>query len=190
MLILAAALSLAACAGSDDAPDVAIRADQAARDKARQATTVTIRLAVPPDPVWEWLKNSGALEEWEYEANIDILDNSSFDQFTAFAGGHSDIAVIDALRAPQLIAQSEHKPVIIGKLTHDRSFLAVGSEHDTEDIGGLRKKKIAIDNSLASVSLWGLIAHAANNFTFSTDSSDYDLIAVEPSSLADLVARR
>lgn len=189
MLIFATALSLAACASSDDTSNVSIRADQAVRDKARQATTVTVRLAVPPDPVWEWLKNSGTLEEWEYEANIDIQDSSPFDQFTAFAGGHSDIAVIDALRAPQLIAQSEHKPVIIGKITHDRSFLAVSSAYAAEDIGDLRKKKIAIDNSLASAPLWGLIAHAANNFTFSTDSSDYDLMTVEPSSLADLVAR-
>ena len=188
-IIFAVALSLTACASSDEATDVIIPADQEVINRAIQAETVDVRLALPLDPVWEWLKKSEIIEKWEKEGNINIQASNAFDQLAAFAGGHTDIAVIDALRVPQLIEQSEHKPVIIGKLTHDRSFLAVGSASDAKSIGDLRERRVAIDNSLSSAPLWNLIVSDQRGFIFSADSPDYELVTVEPVNLADLVIR-
>lgn len=150
----------------------------------------TIRLAMAPDPIWEWLKSSGTVEEWENTRNIRIDDVSTFDQFTAFASGHVDIVVINALDVPSFGEQSEAQPAIVGKLTTDRSILAVPRTTQADTLEDLAERRIAVEASLGSTQMWGLIAEALyDNLDFRFDSDDFELVAVEPSSIADIVMR-
>jgi len=150
---------------------------------------VRIRLALPPDPVWEWLKDSGTVAEWEMSRNIEIEASSPFDQFSAFAGGHADVVVINALEVPQFVEQSDREPIVVGRFTTDRSFLAVRRTSNAETLADLIETRITVDSALGSALLWGVIADALHDLEFRVDSPDFDLVVVESASVADLVMR-
>ncbi len=160
----------------------------AAPEEASAAPTV-IRLALAPDPVWQWIEDSGTRASWEASRNIRIEVSNPFDQFAAFAGGHADVVVINALDVPKFVEQPERDPVIIGKYTTDRSILAVPRSSLAESLDELVDRRIAVESSLASTLLWGLIAEANYGLDFSQGSPDFDLVTVEPASIADLVMR-
>ena len=192
--VLVTALAAAGCAGgggggvSNLSTATTVAGVGAAPEEASAAPTV-IRLALAPDPVWQWLDDSGTRASWEASRNIRIEVSNSFDQFASFAGGHADVVVINALDVPKFVEQPERDPVIIGKYTTDRSILAVRRTSRAESLDDLVERRIAVESSLASTLLWGLIADMRYGLNFSQDSEDFDLVTVEPASVADLVMR-
>ena len=189
-LLAAAAVIAASCGGGGSSTTVVPSADAPAQDAASlQSEPVRIRLALAPDPVWEWLKDSGTVAEWEAARNIRIDASSPFDQFSAFAGGHADVVVINALEVPQFVEQSDRDPVVVGRFTTDRSFLAVKRTSRAETLEDLIEARIAVDNTLGSALLWGIIADALHDLDFRVDSPDFDLVVVESASVSDLVMR-
>jgi len=189
-LLIGAALVAASCGG--DGGSTTVTADPAAPAPELSPPLpdpVRIRLALAPDPVWEWLKDSGTVAEWEATRNIRIEASSPFDQFAAFAGGHVDVVVINALEVPQFVEQSDRDPVVVGRFTSDRSFLAVRRTSSAETLDDLIEARIAVDSSLGSALLWGVIADALHGLEFRVDSPDFDLVVVESASVAGLVMR-
>ena len=189
-LLIGAGLVAAACGGGGGSTTVTADPGAPAQDAAsQQSEPVRIRMALAPDPVWEWLKDSGTVAEWEAARNIRIEDSSPFDQFSAFAGGHVDVVVINALEVPQFVEQSDREPVIVGRFTTDRSFLGVRRTSRAETLDDLIEARITVDSSLGSALLWGIIADAMHDLEFRIDSPDFDLVVVESASVADLVMR-
>ncbi len=192
--VLVTALAAAGCVGgggggvSNLSTGTTVAGVGAAPEQASAAPTV-IRLALAPDPVWQWLEDSGTRAAWEQTHNVRIEASNAFDQFAAFAGGHADVVVINALDVPKFVEQPERDPVIIGKYTTDRSILAVRRTSRAESLDDLVERRIAVESSLASTLLWGLIAEMRYGLDFSQDSPDFDLVTVEPASIADLVIR-
>ena len=192
--VLAAALVAAGCAASGGrgtsnlSTGTTVAGVGAAPEQASAAPTV-IRFALAPDPVWQWLEDSGTRAAWEQTHNVRIEASNAFDQFAAFAGGHADVVVINALDVPNFVEQPGREPVIIGKYTTDRSILAVRRTSRAENLDDLVERRIAVESSLASTLLWGLIAEMRYGLDFSQDSPDFDLVTVEPASIADLVIR-
>ena len=183
--LIVAAVLLASCGSATPTPPGTI---SAAAD-GQQAEPVRIRLALAPDPVWQWLQDSGTTGAWEAAHLIQIDASSPFDPFSAFAGGHADVVVINALEVSQFVEQSEREPVIIGKFTTDRSFLAVRRTSRAETLEDLVEARITVDSSLGPTLLWGLIADALHDLDFRVGSPDFDLVVVETASVADLVMR-
>ena len=189
-LLAGAALVAASCGGGSATTTVAPSPDAPELDAgSQQSEPVRIRLALAPDPVWEWLEDSGTVAEWEAARNIRIEASSPFDQFSAFAGGHADMVVINALEVPQFVEQSDREPVIVGRFTTDRSFLAVRRTSNAETLDDLVEARITVDSALGSALLWGIIADALHDLEFRVGSPDFDLVVVESASVADLVMR-
>ena len=189
-LAAAAALLAASCGSSGGS--TAVTADPAAPAQELSpppSDPVRIRLALAPDPVWEWLQDSGTVAEWEMTHNIEIDASNPFDQFSAFAGGHADMVLINSLDVPQFVEQSDRDPAIVGKYTTDRSILAVRRTSQAQNLGDLVEARIAVESSLGSTLLWGLIAEALHGLEFQADSPDFNLVVVDPASVADLVMR-
>ncbi len=185
-LLVGAALVAASCGSTTVAPLADAPAQEAG---SHQSEPARIRLALAPDPVWEWLKDSGTVAKWETTHNIKIEASSPFDQFSAFAGGHADVVVINALEVPQFVEQSDREPVVVGRFTTDRSFLAVRRTSRAETLDDLVEARITVDSALGSALLWGIIADALHDLEFRVDSPDFDLVVVESASVADLVMR-
>ena len=186
-LLAAAAVIAASCGGGGSSTTVAPAAAQEAGSQPSEP--VRVRLALAPDPVWEWLEDSGTVDEWEAARNIRIEASSPFDQFSAFAGGHADVVVINALEVPQFVEQSDRDPVVVGRFTTDRSFLAVKRTSNAETLEDLIEARITVDSALGSALLWGIIADALHDLDFRVDSPDFDLVVVESASVSDLVMR-
>ena len=190
VLVAAAAVLATACGGGGGGTTVTASPDTPAQEAGSQPSEpVQIRLALAPDPVWEWLKDSGTVAQWEAAHNITIDASSPFDQFAAFAGGHVDMVVVNALEVPQFVEQSDRDPSIIGKFTTDRSILAVRRTSRAETLDDLVEARIAVESSLGSTLLWGLIAESLHGLDFRVDSPDFELVVVDPASVADLVMR-
>ena len=188
---LAAVLAVA-CGGGGGGGSTTVTAEAGApapESSPPRSDPVRIRLALAPDPVWEWLKDSGTVAQWEASYNIRIEASSPFDQFSAFAGGHADIVVINALEVPQFVEQSDREPVVIGRFTTDRSFLGVRRTSRAETLQDLVEARITVDSGLGSALLWGVIADAMYGLEFRVDSPDFELVVVETASVADLVMR-
>ena len=187
----AAAMVATSCGGDGGGSTTVIASpDVSEQESGRpQSEPVRIRLALAPDPVWQWLEDSGTVAQWEAARNISIEASSPFDQFSAFAGGHADVVVINALEVPQFVEQSDREPVVVGRVTSDRSFLAVRRTSRAETLDDLVEARITIDSSLGSALLWGVIADAMHDLEFRLDSSDFDLVVVESASVSDLVMR-
>lgn len=189
-LLIGAALVAASCGGGGSSATVT--ADPAAptqESSPPRSEPVRIRLALAPDPVWQWLKDSGTVAEWEASHNVRIEASSPFDQFSAFAGGHADVVVINSLEVPQFVEQSDREPVIVGRLHTDRSFLAVRRTSRASTLDDLVEARITVDSTLGSALLWGVIADSLHGLEFRVDSPDFDLVVVESASVSDLVMR-
>ena len=189
---LAGAALVAASCGGGGGGGATVTVDPAAptqEPSPPRADPVRIRLALPPDPVWEWLKDSGTVAQWEASHNVRIEASSPFDQFSAFAGGHVDVVVINALEVPQFVEQSDREPVVVGRLHTDRSFLGVRRTSRAETLDDLVEASITVDSALGSALLWGVIADSLHGLEFRVDSPDYDLVVVESASVSDLVMR-
>ena len=190
VVVAVAALLAASCGSNGGSTTVTAEAGAPAQDLSPpQSDPVRIRLALAPDPVWEWLQDSGTVDQWEATHNIRIEASNPFDQFSAFAGGHADVVVINALEVPQFVEQADREPAIIGKYTTDRSVLAVRRTSRAENLDDLVEARIAVESSLGSTLLWGLIAESLHGLNFQVDGSDFDLVVVDPASVADLVMR-
>ncbi len=190
VVLMAAALLAASCGSNGGSTTVTVEAGAPAQDLSpQQSDPVRIRLALAPDPVWEWLQDSGTVAQWEASHNIRIEASSPFDQFAAFAGGHVDVVVVNALEVPQFVEQSDREPSIVGKFTTDRSILAVRRTSRAETLDDLVEARIAVESSLGSTLLWGLIAESLHGLDLRVDSPDFELVVVDPASVADLVMR-
>ena len=163
----------------------------------QDSSSVSIRLALPPDPIWQWLKDSGKLATWEQEQNISVDARHPFDVLSSFFGGHTDIVVANSWDISIFTEQSDRTPIIIGKYATDYTILAVQRTSRAETLRDLAagalsnraKGEIAVANSTRSTLLWGLIAHELYELDFNIGSEHFNLVVVEPASIPDLVTR-
>lgn len=152
------------------------------------ATPLEIRLALAPDPVWQWLHDSGAIARWERDHNLRLKASHPFDQFASFAGGHVDAAIVHAADVPLITPQSEQTPVIIGSIAPDRSYLAVDRTQDATSLMDLVEGRMAVASSFDSTLVWAVIADHMDHLDVSADSADFDVVIVERASLAEVVS--
>ncbi|WP_419553054.1 hypothetical protein [Candidatus Poriferisodalis sp.] len=170
-LTIALVIVAAACggAGSNSGPEA-----QPAATAPSQDAPPPIRLALPSEPLWQWLVDSGELAQWEKQHGMQIEASHPFRPFTAFVSGHADVILIDALDIPAFAQGFEIDPVIIGKYAADRSITATKRTSLATDMAGVVEGEIAVDGDLGSTLLWALIVEAAHGLDLSYRSPDFD----------------
>lgn len=166
-------MTLASCAADNaDAPE-------------RRVTDA--RLALPEDPVWQWLNDSGAVALWEARHSVSLSVIRSFDQFASFSGGHADVALVNAVDVPLLVEQFDREAVIIGKVLTDRSFLAADRTVRAESLLDMIETRLAVHHQFGSTLVWAVIADELHGLDFHADSPDFDLVKVEATEMAALL---
>lgn len=80
-----------------------------------------IRFAFSPDPVWDYLRDTGMLAEWEERHNLRIHTSESWDEYTYFAAGHGDIVSLGTYELPLLEQETGVKVVAFGQYNHLRA---------------------------------------------------------------------
>lgn len=186
LLLAAAAITVAACgAGGSEQPATA---DAPLETQTPAADVDTIRFALPSEPLWQWLVDSGTLAEWEAAHGLRIEASHPFRPFTALVSGHADIILIDALDVPVFSEGLGSDPVIIGKYASDRSIAATKRTSQATDLAGVVEGQIAMESQLGSTLLWSLIVEQAHSLDLSEDSLDFGFI-LATSGVADTVDR-
>ena len=191
MAVLVVGVLAAACGGGSggDSVEVVAGASSETQAGAPQAEAVSVRLAVAPDPVWQSMQDSGVVMAGEIAGNIRIDASNPFDPFSALAAGQADAAVVNALDVPPFLSNSGRDLAVIGKVSTDRSYVAVNRTTRAQTLDDLIEKKIAVASALGSTLLWGAIADHLHDLEFKVASPDFELVVVDASNAADLVMR-
>lgn len=136
-----------------------------------------IRFAFAPDPVWDWLDDTGELAMWEEANNIRIVTSSTWDEFTYFAGGHGDIVSMGTQEIPVLEQETSIKTVSFGKYNFQRSamFRRAGDPYETlADIPA--GSTICVSSALSNTGFWTVAMQELHSIDYRVGGGDYNLI--------------
>jgi ABC-type nitrate/sulfonate/bicarbonate transport system substrate-binding protein len=147
-----------------------------------------IRFTFAPDPVWDYLKDSGIREEMEAESGIRILEQSTWDEFGIYAGGHADVVSIASFEVPLLEEETGRPATIFGKYNIDRSVLAVPADSDATSLEDLQGGKIAVWDAVSSTVIWGVLANEMYGLDFHTGGGDFELVLTDLGNTGALAA--
>ncbi len=148
-----------------------------------------IRFTFAPDPVWDFLIDSGIKDEMEQESGICILSQVTWDEFGIYAGGFADIVSVGDFEVPTLDEQAGTTSVVFGKYNIDRSVVAVpASDTTTQSLEDLVGKSIAVWDSVSSTLIWGVIAQEVHGLDFRTGGGDFELVQVDITNTGPTVA--
>ncbi|HJR99236.1 MAG TPA: ABC transporter substrate-binding protein [Actinomycetota bacterium] len=181
-LTLVLAMTLVAVACSDDGGG--------GGDEGTQTTGEdgVIRFTFAPDPVWDYLKDSGIREEMEAESGIRIIEQASWDEFGLYAGGHADIVSIASFEVPLLEEETGNPATVFGKYNIDRSILTVRPDSDAKTLEDLQGAKIAVWDTVSSTVIWGILANELYGLDFRTGGGDFELVLTDLTNTGALLA--
>lgn len=171
LLALAVVLALlAAACGSEEPSDATTDPD----------ALKVIRFAFAPDPVWDFLIDSGIREEMETEANIAILDSATWNEVGVYAGGNADIMSVGDFEVPTIEEEFGIPSVIFGKYNIDRSIVVASPEHpEYETLADCAGGTVAVWDTLSSTTIWGVLANELHELDFRVDGGDFELVVVD-----------
>ena len=185
IVLLALAMLAAACGDSEDTTTTAA-AGEAAEDP--DAIKV-IRFAFAPDPVWDYLIDSGIREEMETEANIAILDSATWNEIGVYAGGHADIISVGDFEAPIIEDEFNIPSTVFAKYNIDRSIAVSSPDHpDYETLEDCAGGTVAVWDPLSSTTIWGVLANEMHGLDFRVDGGDFELVLADHTNTADQAA--
>jgi len=177
LLAIFAAFALFAAACGGDSSD---GGDDGSDGEPSTGPANIIRFTFAPDPVWDFINDSGLKEAMEEESGVRILSQVTWDEFGIYAGGFADIVSVGSFEVPGLEKEANQDSVIFGKYNIDRSVIAVPSSDTTsqtlEDLVGQR---IAVWDSVSSTLIWGVIAKQLHDLDFRTGGGDFELVQVD-----------
>jgi hypothetical protein len=136
-----------------------------------------IRFAFAPDPVWDYMNDTGMLVEWEEENNIRITTSSTWDEFTFFAGGHGDIVSMGTQEIPVLEQETGIDTVTFGKYNALRDSMMTTPDTGYETIADIPLgSTICVASPVSATGFWGVAAQELYGLDFRTGGGDFDLI--------------
>jgi ABC-type nitrate/sulfonate/bicarbonate transport system substrate-binding protein len=185
VLMLAFALVAGACSDSEDTTTTGAGGEAADNPDVPKV----IRFAFAPDPVWDYLIDSGIREEMETEANIAILDSATWNEPGVYAGGNADIISIGDFEVPIVEAEFGIPSTVFGKYNIDRSIAVASPDHPDyttlEDCAG---GTVAVWDTLSSTTIWGVLANELHGLDFRVDGGDFELVLVDHTNTANQAA--
>jgi ABC-type nitrate/sulfonate/bicarbonate transport system substrate-binding protein len=180
-------LLIAACGGAGETEGGEDGAAEGGTAEAEDADGV-IRMVLAPDPVWDWLTDQGIREEMEQEAEMQILDSSTWDEFGVYAGGHADVVSAAAYEVPELEEATGIPTTVFGKYNADRSVLAVRADSDYQDLCDLEGQTVVSLSAVSVTIMWGIYAKDQCDLDLSAEGGDFDLVVTDIQQMAGLVA--
>lgn len=136
-----------------------------------------IRFAFAPDPVWDYMNDTGMLVDWEEEYNIRIVTSSTWDEFTFFAGGHGDIVSMGTQEIPVLEQETGIKTVTFGKYNALRDSMMTTPDTGYETLADIPPgSTICVASPVSATGFWGVAAQELHGLDFRVGGGDFELI--------------
>ncbi len=165
-LAVVVALTMLAAACSED--------DEEAADTG--TTTSVVRFAFAPDPVWDWLRDTGELAVWEEENNIRIVTSETWDEFTYFSGGHGDIVSMGTQEIPVLENETSIETVTFGKYNYQRSPMMRRAGDPYETLADIPAgSRICVSSPVSNTGFWTVAMQELHGIDYRVSGGDYVL---------------
>ena len=148
-----------------------------------------IRFAFSPDPIIDYLNDTGKIVELEEKYNMRLVQTATWDEFTAFAGGHADVASLATYEAPVLEEETGVKTVTFGKYNALSITPVVRSDSNAETLEDLKGGKIGVPSAVASTLVWGMYAEKLHGLNFRVGEGDFELVVEDHFVMPELVMR-
>lgn len=180
-LALVGVVALAACGGDDDGDD---EGGGGTGDIEAQSV---IRFAFAPDPIWNYLVDSGILEEKGMEAGIDVNAFQSFDEFGLFAGGNADILSTGSYETP-LLDQAGIQTVTFGKYNANKDVMIAPADEDWETASDIPEGcKVAAESTTGNTVIWSSLVNQLDGREIAEGSDDLELVTADYQVMPQLV---
>jgi hypothetical protein len=177
-VLLAVGLMVVACGGDDEADG----------DQGQGAQIV--RFAFAPDPVWDYLNDTGEVAMWEEANNLRIVTSVTWDEMTFFGGGHGEIVSMGTHELPLLEAESGIKVAAFAKYNNQRvpMWRRAGDPYVT--IGDVPDgSTICVHSAIAATTVYSIIAAIQEGKDYRVGGGDYNLVIGDHDINGEMVAR-
>jgi hypothetical protein len=136
-----------------------------------------IRFAFAPDPVWDYLVDTGTLATWEEANNIRIVTSSTWDEFTYFAGGHGDIVSMGTQEIPVLENETEIETVTFGKYNYQRSPMMRRAGDPYETLADVPLgSSVCVSSPVSNTGFWTVAVNELHGLDYRVGGGDFNLI--------------
>jgi ABC-type nitrate/sulfonate/bicarbonate transport system substrate-binding protein len=188
MVLLAVAMIAVAC-GTPAADDATTAGP--ARESRRQGTgREVIRFAFSPDPVWDYLRDTGVLAAWEEEHNLRIHTSETWDEFTYFAAGHGDIVSLGTYELPLLEQETGVKVVAFGQYNHLRGQFMRKAGDPYETLADVPRDSTVCVLGATEITADSVIAEQLYDLDFRVGAGDFpNVVPQDLFAMPELLAR-
>ena len=186
ILLALLAMIVAACGDGGEAADDTTDGTAAAGDEGGEegeeggegdGERSVIRFAFAPDPVWDYLNDTGEIVAWEEEHNTRIVTSSTWDEFTYFAGGHGDIVSIGTQELPVLEKETGIKAVTFGKYNFQRSPMMTRADTGYQTLEDVPPgSPICVSSPVSNTQYWSVAMNELHGIDYRVGGGDYELI--------------
>ncbi|BBX49336.1 ABC transporter substrate-binding protein [Mycolicibacterium poriferae] len=153
----------------------------------RTARDGVIRFTFAPDPIWDYMNDTGVVEEWQQESGYTIESSATWDEFGLFAGGHADIISTASFEVPYLEEQTRRDTVIIGRYNAERSRILVRADDPAQTLEDLQGKRLGVFTTVSGTLVWSALVEQMHGLKLV--DGDFDVVVADIQNLSNLLAR-
>jgi ABC-type nitrate/sulfonate/bicarbonate transport system substrate-binding protein len=113
-----------------------------------------VRFVFAPDPVWNFMKDTGIVAKWEERYNFKIVNTTTWDETAWFVGGHADIASMGTYEVPFVAENAGRDFVSFGVYNLMRDSVFVRSDSPYQTMEDLKGKRISTAGTGASMLMY------------------------------------
>jgi hypothetical protein len=147
-----------------------------------------IRFAFAPDPVWDFLKDEGILEDMEKQSGIQIVQLQTDDEFGIFAGGHADIVSTGSYETP-LFDEKGIPTMTIGKYNASKDLLVTANPAWKTASDLPKGCKVGAESTTGNTLIWAALIKEIDGRELAAGSDDLQLAISDTQIQPDLVAK-
>jgi len=152
----------------------------------RAARDGVIRFTFAPDPIWDYMNETGIVDEWERESGYSIETSATWDEFGLFAGGHADIISTASFEVPGLEEQTQRETVIIGRYNAERSRILVRTDDPAQTLADMKGKRLGVFTTVSGTLVWSALLKQMHDVDL---AGDYEVVVADIQNLSNLLAR-
>ena len=153
----------------------------------RSAREGVIRFTFAPDPIWDYMNETGIVDQWQRDTGYTIETSATWDEFGLFAGGHADIISSASFEVPGLEEQTQRETVIIGKYNAERSRILVRRDDPAQSLADLKGRRLGVFTTVSGTLVWSALA--AQMHGVNVVDGDFDVVVADIQNLSNLLAR-
>ena len=134
-----------------------------------------VRFVFAPDPVWNFMKDTGIVAKWEEKYNFTIVNTTTWDETAWFVGGHADIASSGTYEVPFMAENSGKEFVSFGVYNLMRDSIFVRSDSPYQTMEDLKGQRISTAGTGASMLMYAAMFKKQYGVDLRLGGGDYEM---------------